>query len=110
MTQVLVICVVAILIILMLRGINRPGIMLALMWATYVIEQVILQNPFFLSRSWLTNVLLTLATTAVVGKAFLKGSYTGLKPTSGHILIALLYGLARMEPRNRPAVVVGACP
>ena len=86
MIQILSTGVVGLVILLAVRGIFKPGILLALMWATYAIEQVVQQGvPFFLTRPWFINVMLTAATTAAVGHAFLSGKFKRLQFTSAHL-------------------------
>ena len=97
MINAFVFATILIVLILLIRGMVNPGIMLALMWATYVIEQVVQQNALVLSRPWITNVLLTVATSVAVGKAFLEGKYRGLTLTSAHLLLALLLGFTGLS-------------
>ena len=98
MIQLLSLCIILVLGILMLRGIFRPGIMLALMWATYAIEQVLQQSiPIFLSRSWLINVALTLFTGAAVARAFLSHQYRGFVFSAAHLWMVALYLLTALS-------------
>ena len=86
MIQILSTGVVGLVILLAIRGITKPGILLALMWATYVIEQVVQQGvPFFLTRPWVINVMLTAATTAAVGQALLSGKFKRLQISYAHL-------------------------
>ena len=98
MIQLLALFIILILGILMLRGIFRPGIMLALMWATYAIEQVLQQSfPIFLARSWLINVVLTLFTSAAVARAFLAHQYKGFTISAAHLWMIGLYSIAALS-------------
>lgn len=91
MIQVFALCIILILGFLMLRGLFHPGIMLALMWATYAIEQVVQQGlPAFLVRPWIINVALTLFTIAAVGRAFMTDKYKGFVVSSAHLWMMIL--------------------
>ena len=92
MIQLLSFATIAIVAILSIKGLRRPGVMLALLWSTYAIEQVAQQGAsFLLVRSWLMNVALAGMTLLAVFRAFLSGKTKGFSPTTAHVLIGGLF-------------------
>lgn len=92
MIKLLAIFVVVTAAILAVRGLKRSGLMLALMWATYVIEQVAQQYlPFMLVRPWIANFAITAFTTLALIRALNQEQLRGFTLTKSHLQIISLF-------------------
>ena len=97
MLQIWVYFIIVLTGALAIRGLSRPGVILALVWGTFAIEQVLQQNPFFLARQSLINIGLAAMLGATVTWAVLTGKLKGFKFSITHFFYLALVGIVALS-------------
>lgn len=90
--------VIAIIVLMILLSPRRPGLVAALMWSMFAVEQLLQQgNEFLIKRNSWINIALTLLACLTVLNSFRHGRYRGFRMPLEVVYMLLLLGMAALS-------------